>query len=94
MEIDVSEIEPQVAFPHLPSNTSGISEVGDVRIDQVVIGSCTNGRIEDLRVAAGILKGRKAAPGLRLIVIPGHAGHLPCRPCRRASSRSFSTRRP
>ena len=70
LEIDVSEIEPQVAFPHLPSNTRGISEVGDVPIDQVVIGSCTNGRIEDLRVAAGILKGREAAPSVRLIVIP------------------------
>jgi 3-isopropylmalate/(R)-2-methylmalate dehydratase large subunit len=70
LDIDVSGIEPQVAFPHLPSNAKGISEVGDIRIDQVVIGSCTNGRIEDLRVAAGILKGRKAAPYVRLIVIP------------------------
>ena len=70
LEIDVSEIEPQVAFPPLPSNTRGISSVGDVPIDQVVIGSCTNGRIEDLRVAAGILKGREAAPSIRLIVIP------------------------
>jgi 3-isopropylmalate/(R)-2-methylmalate dehydratase large subunit len=70
LEIDVSEIEPQVAFPHLPSNTRGISEVGDIPIDQVVIGSCTNGRIEDLRVAAGILKGREAASSIRLIVIP------------------------
>jgi 3-isopropylmalate/(R)-2-methylmalate dehydratase large subunit len=70
MEIDVSKIEPQVAFPHLPSNTRGISEVGDVPLDQVVIGSCTNGRIEDLRVAAAVLKGRQADPRLRLIVIP------------------------
>jgi 3-isopropylmalate/(R)-2-methylmalate dehydratase large subunit len=70
LEIDVSEIEPQVAFPPLPSNTRGIRSVGDVPIDQVVIGSCTNGRIEDLRVAAGILKGREAAPSIRLIVIP------------------------
>jgi 3-isopropylmalate/(R)-2-methylmalate dehydratase large subunit len=70
MEIDVRKIEPQVAFPHLPSNTRGISEVGDVPIDQVVIGSCTNGRIEDLRVAAAVLKGRQADPRLRLIVIP------------------------
>ena len=70
LEIDVSEIEPQVAFPPLPSNTRGISSVGDIPIDQVVIGSCTNGRIEDLRVAAGILKGREAAPSVRLIVIP------------------------
>ena len=70
IEIDASGIDPQVAFPHLPSNVRGISEVGEIRIDQVLIGSCTNGRIEDLRVAAGILKGRKAASGLRLIVVP------------------------
>jgi 3-isopropylmalate/(R)-2-methylmalate dehydratase large subunit len=70
LEIDVSRIEPQVAFPHLPSNTRDVREAGDVRIDQVVIGSCTNGRIEDLRIAAGLLKGRKAAPHVRLIVIP------------------------
>jgi 3-isopropylmalate/(R)-2-methylmalate dehydratase large subunit len=69
-DIDVSIIEPQVAFPPLPSNTRDISQVGHVRIDQSVIGSCTNGRIEDLRVAAGILKGRKVAPFVRLIVIP------------------------
>ena len=70
IDIDVSKIEPQVAFPHLPSNTRGISQAGEVKIDQVVIGSCTNGRIEDLRVAAAVLKGRKAAPYVRLIVIP------------------------
>ena len=70
IEIDVTQIEPQVAFPHLPSNVRGISMVGDVKIDQVVIGSCTNGRIEDLRVAAEILKGKKVAPYVRLIVIP------------------------
>jgi 3-isopropylmalate/(R)-2-methylmalate dehydratase large subunit len=70
IEIDVSKIEPQVSFPHLPSNVRGISQVGDVRIDQSIIGSCTNGRIEDLRVAASILKGRHAAPGMRLIIIP------------------------
>jgi len=69
-EYDVSGIEPQVAFPHLPSNTRGISEVGDIKIDQVVIGSCTNGRIEDLRVAAEILKGQKVCKNVRLIVIP------------------------
>lgn len=69
-EYDVSRIEPQVAFPHLPENARGISEVGDVPIDQVVIGSCTNGRLEDLRVAAGILKGKRASDGIRLIVIP------------------------
>ena len=67
---DVSLIEPQVAFPHLPENTKGISEVGDVRIDQVVIGSCTNGRIEDMRSAAAILKGNKADKNVRLIIIP------------------------
>jgi 3-isopropylmalate/(R)-2-methylmalate dehydratase large subunit len=70
IDIDVSKIEPQVAFPHLPSNTRGISQAGNVKIDQVVIGSCTNGRIEDLRIAAAVLKGRKAAPYVRLIVIP------------------------
>jgi 3-isopropylmalate/(R)-2-methylmalate dehydratase large subunit len=70
LDVDVSKIEPQVAFPPQPSNTRGISEVGEIQIDQVVIGSCTNGRIEDLRVAAGILKGREAAPSIRLIVIP------------------------
>lgn len=70
LEFDVSRIEPQVSFPHLPSNAKGISTVGDVRIDQSIIGSCTNGRIEDLRVAASILKGRHVAPGFRLIVIP------------------------
>lgn len=69
-EYDCANIEPQVAMPHLPENTKGISEVGEVRLDQVVIGSCTNGRIEDLRVAAGILKGRKVAKGVRCIVLP------------------------
>ena len=62
---------PQVAFPHLPSNTRDIDQVGDVKIDQVVIGSCTNGRLEDMQTAAEILQGRQAAPYLRLIVIPG-----------------------
>ena len=70
IDIDVSKIEPQVAFPSLPSNVRGISKVGKVKIDQVVIGSCTNGRLEDLRVAAKILKGKKAATDVRLIVIP------------------------
>ena len=67
---DISNIEPQVAFPHLPENTRGISEVGKIPIDQVVIGSCTNGRIEDLRTAATVLKGKKVAKGIRLIIIP------------------------
>jgi 3-isopropylmalate/(R)-2-methylmalate dehydratase large subunit len=70
IDIDVSVMEPQVAFPWLPSKTRGISEVGDVPLDQVFIGSCTNGRLADLRVAAGILRGRRVAPNLRLIVIP------------------------
>ncbi|AGB40259.1 3-isopropylmalate dehydratase, large subunit [Halobacteroides halobius DSM 5150] len=71
IEYDVSEIEPQVAFPHLPENTKGISEVEDIAIDQAVIGSCTNGRLEDLRVAAEILEGKKKAEHLRLIIFPG-----------------------
>ncbi len=70
IEYDVTNIEPQVAFPHLPENTRGISEVGEVVIDQAVIGSCTNGRIEDLRSAAAILKGHRAAKNVRLIIIP------------------------
>jgi 3-isopropylmalate/(R)-2-methylmalate dehydratase large subunit len=71
IEIDVSAIEPQVAFPHLPSNARPISEVGDVPIDQVVIGSCTNGRWDDLVVAAEILNGHTVHPDVRCIVIPG-----------------------
>ncbi|MBI5843278.1 MAG: 3-isopropylmalate dehydratase large subunit [Deltaproteobacteria bacterium] len=67
---DVSKIEPQVAFPHLPENTRPVSEAGNVPIHQVVIGSCTNGRIEDMRMAASVLKGRKADKNVRLIVIP------------------------
>ncbi len=70
-EYDCSKIEPQVAFPHLPSNTKPISEVGHIDIDQVVIGSCTNGRIEDLALAARILKGRKVNSNVRAIIIPG-----------------------
>lgn len=69
-EYDVSKIELQVAFPHLPSKTKGISEVGTVVIDQAVIGSCTNGRLEDLEIAARVLQGRKIAPNVRLIIIP------------------------
>lgn len=69
-EWDVSDLEPQVACPHLPSNVKPVSQLGDVKLDQVVIGSCTNGRISDLRAAAMILKGNKVYPGLRLIVIP------------------------
>jgi len=70
IEIDCSKLEPQVSFPHLPENTKPLSEVGDVKIDQSVIGSCTNGRIEDLRIAAEILKGRKVHRDVRLIVFP------------------------
>jgi len=70
-EYDVSKIEPQVAFPHLPSNTKPISQVGEITLDQVVIGGCTNGRISDLRAAAGILRGRRIHPDLRCIILPG-----------------------
>lgn len=69
-EIDLSSIKSTVAFPHLPENTRTIDNVGNVRIDQVVIGSCTNGRIEDLRAAAEVLKGRKVHPDVRCIIIP------------------------
>ncbi len=68
--IDLSALRPTVSFPHLPSNTRTIDEVGEVKIDQVVIGSCTNGRMEDLRAAAALLKGRKVAKWVRCIVIP------------------------
>ena len=68
--IDMSELRPTVAFPHLPENTREVNNAGEVRIDQVVIGSCTNGRMEDMRAAAEILKGRKVAKGVRCIVIP------------------------
>lgn len=71
IKIDVSDIEPQVAFPHLPENTKPISKVGDIKIQQAVIGSCTNGRLSDLKVASEILKGRRVHPDVRLIVIPG-----------------------
>ncbi len=69
-EFDVSKINPQVALPHLPSNVKDVKKIGKIEIDQVVIGACTNGRLEDLRVAAKILKGKKVAPYLRLIIIP------------------------
>jgi len=71
IKINVSELEPQVAFPHLPSNARPLSQVGEVLIDQAVIGSCTNGRLEDLQVAAQVLRGRKVHPYVRCIVIPG-----------------------
>lgn len=68
--IDLSRLKPTVSFPHLPSNTRTIDQVGEVTIDQAVIGSCTNGRIDDIRAAAEILKGKKVAKGVRCIVIP------------------------
>ena len=63
--IDLSTLKPTVAFPHLPENTHTFDEIEETKIDQVVIGSCTNGRIDDLRTAAEIIKGRKVAPGIR-----------------------------
>lgn len=68
--IDLGALKPTVAFPHLPENTKTIDEIDEVKIDQVVIGSCTNGRIEDMRTAARVLAGRKVAKGIRCIVIP------------------------
>ena len=73
VEINLAEVRPTVAFPHLPGNAKTIDEIEQmepIKIDQVVIGSCTNGRMDDLRVAASILKGKKVAKGLRVIVIP------------------------
>jgi len=69
-EIDLAKIRPTISFPHLPDNTRTIDEVGDITIDQSVIGSCTNARIEDLRVAASIFKGRKVHKGVRTIIFP------------------------
>jgi 3-isopropylmalate/(R)-2-methylmalate dehydratase large subunit len=71
IEYNVADIEPQVAFPHLPENTRNVTDAGEVKLDQVVIGSCTNGRIEDLRIAAAIFEGKKAHPDLRCIIFPG-----------------------
>ena len=71
IEIDASQIEPQVAFPHLPENSRAVDQAGNVLIDQAIIGSCTNGRLEDLRVAAELLRGRQVHAGVRCIVIPG-----------------------
>ena len=69
-DIDLSSIRPTVAFPHLPENTKTIDEIGDIPIDQVVIGSCTNGRLSDMKAAAEILEGKHIAPGVRGIIIP------------------------
>ncbi len=71
VEINLSELKPVVALPHLPENVKAIEEVGEIKIDQVVIGSCTNGRLEDLEVAASVLKGRKVNEAVRCIIIPG-----------------------
>jgi len=69
-EYNVSKIHPQVALPHIPSNIRDVREIGKIEIDQVVIGSCTNGHLDDLRVAGKVLKGKKVAPSIRLIIIP------------------------
>ena len=71
IEYDVSDMEPQVALPHSPANAKPVSEVGEIEINQAVIGSCTNGRLEDLRLAAQILKGKKVHPKMRCIILPG-----------------------
>ncbi len=79
VEIDLNELKPTVSLPHLPSNTKTVDQVAGLPIDQVVIGSCTNGRISDMRIAAEILKGRKVAPGVRCIVIPAtQAVYMEC----------------
>lgn len=70
IEIDLSTLKSTIAFPHLPENTKTIDEAGDIKIDQVVIGSCTNGRLDDLRCAAEVLKGKKVSDGVRVIIIP------------------------
>ena len=69
-EWDISDLEPQVACPHSPENVKTVSELAQISVDQAVIGSCTNGRLDDLRIAAAVLKGKKTAPNVRLIVIP------------------------
>jgi 3-isopropylmalate/(R)-2-methylmalate dehydratase large subunit len=71
IEYDASKIEPQVALPHSPANTKPVSQLKNIEINQAVIGSCTNGRLEDLKIAAEILKGKKVRPGVRCIIIPG-----------------------
>lgn len=70
IEIDLSELQPTVSFPHLPENAKTFDQFGEIKIDQVVIGSCTNGRLEDLQAAAEIMQGKKCADGVRVIVIP------------------------
>ena len=79
IDIDLSTIKSTVAFPHLPENTHTVDSIDDIKIDQVVIGSCTNGRIEDMRTAAKILEGREVAKGVRCIVFPAtQAIYLQC----------------
>ena len=68
--IELDKLRPTVAFPHLPENTKTVDEAANIKIDQVVIGSCTNGRMEDMRMAARVLKGKKVADGVRCIIIP------------------------
>jgi len=70
LSLSVTGMGPQVACPHLPDNVKGVDELKGLRVDQAVIGSCTNGRIEDLREAAAVLKGRKASKNVRLIILP------------------------
>jgi 3-isopropylmalate/(R)-2-methylmalate dehydratase large subunit len=70
VEIDCTEVQPQVSMPHLPSNAKNVTDVKNVHVDQVVIGSCTNGWIEDLRIAAKILKNKKVSPNVRLLIFP------------------------
>jgi 3-isopropylmalate/(R)-2-methylmalate dehydratase large subunit len=74
IEIDLASLRPTVAFPHLPSNTKTVDNAGDIKIDQVIIGSCTNGHISDLRIAAEVLKSRKVHPSVRTIIIPATNG--------------------
>ena len=71
IEYDITGLEPQVAFPHSPANVRPVSQAGDIEINQTIIGSCTNGRHDDLRIAAQILKGKKVHPNVRCIIIPG-----------------------
>jgi len=75
IKFDIAGLEPQVALPHSPGNARPVSEVVGTEVDQVVIGSCTNGRMEDLRIAAAILRGRKVHPGLRCIIMPATQRH-------------------
>jgi 3-isopropylmalate/(R)-2-methylmalate dehydratase large subunit len=74
VNIDVTGMEPQIACPHLPDNVKPVSEVRGITVDQVVLGSCTNGRISDLRRAAQIIKGKKVAKGVRFVVLPATPG--------------------